>query len=171
MGCARGFWSDFMKFFIRFLIAIFFINFVIAATKEQIEISAQNFEIDEKSGLSVLSGNVLVKKDKDILRANKVSVFLDKNNKPLRYEATQNPSFELVLDGKLYKGRGDKFVYQAKNDTYEILGNAHIEELSTNKRLYGDKIIINRKTQTYNIDGTSNKPVRFVFELDEKELK
>ena len=149
--------------------SIFLLIFLNAAG--QIEISAKSFEADEKSGLSILSGDVLVKKDKDILKANKLSIFLDKNNKPLRYEATQNPSFELFLDGKSYKGRGDKFLYHAKSDIYEIIGNAFIEELETNKRLYGDKIIIDRQNQTYNVDGSSSKPVRFVFELDEKELK
>ena len=133
-----------------------------------IEVSALNFYSDENSGKNILSGDVVVKKDKDVLSAQKIIIFTDKNKKPIKYEASQNPKFSIYLKDKLYKGSGDLFIYNVKSDVYEIIGNAHINEVTTNKKLYGDKIIVDRKNNIYQVKSKNNKPTRFTFELNDK---
>ncbi|EEP6878151.1 organic solvent tolerance protein OstA, partial [Campylobacter jejuni] len=77
----------------------------------QIEVKALNFYSDENKGESILSGNVEVIRGDDILNSEKLIIYTDKNRKPIRYEAMQNARFKIVLKGKIYKGSGDKFIY------------------------------------------------------------
>ncbi|EAI4544440.1 organic solvent tolerance protein OstA, partial [Campylobacter coli] len=98
----------------------------------QIEVKALNFYSDENKGESILSGNVEIIRGDDILTAEKVIIYTDKNRKPMRYEAVQNANFKIVLKGKTYKGSGDKFIYNVAKDIYEIDGNAFINELESN---------------------------------------
>ncbi|MBX2046035.1 organic solvent tolerance protein OstA, partial [Campylobacter jejuni] len=95
-------------------------------------------------------------------------IYTDKNRKPIRYEAMQNARFKIVLKGKTYKGSGDKFIYNVIKDTYEINGHAYINELGSNQKLFGDKIIVDRKANIYRVESKDQKPARFVFDLKDK---
>lgn len=152
---------------VKFAISFVFLS-LLCLNANQIEVSANEFKGDELSGRSVLSGNVLVKRDKDILRSEKLVIYTDKKRQPIKFVATGNANFELFLKDKAYKGKGDEFIYHAKSDSYEIKGNAFIEELTTKKRLYGNTIFVDRKKQTYSISGSKDKPARFIFELEQK---
>lgn len=134
----------------------------------QIEVKALNFYADENIGKSILSGNVVVTRNQDVLNTDELIVYTDKNKKAIRYEAIKNAKFKILLKDKIYKGSGDKFVYDVLKDTYEIVGNAYISELQTNKKLYGDKIIIDRKTNVYRVESKDQKPARFVFDVEQK---
>ncbi|NHG70646.1 organic solvent tolerance protein OstA [Campylobacter jejuni] len=134
----------------------------------QIEVKALNFYSDENKGESILSGNVEVIRGDDILNSEKLIIYTDKNRKPIRYEAMQNARFKIVLKGKTYKGSGDKFIYNAIKDTYEINGHAYINELGSNQKLFGDKIIVDRKANIYRVESKDQKPARFVFDLKDK---
>ncbi|EAH8610293.1 OstA family protein [Campylobacter jejuni subsp. jejuni 60004] len=134
----------------------------------QIEVKALNFYSDENKGESILSGNVEVIRGDDILNSEKLIIYTDKNRKPIRYEAMQNARFKIVLKGKTYKGSGDKFIYNVIKDTYEINGYAYINELGSNQKLFGDKIIVDRKANIYRVESKDQKPARFVFDLKDK---
>ncbi|MFK0464236.1 LptA/OstA family protein [Campylobacter jejuni] len=134
----------------------------------QIEVKALNFYSDENKGESILSGNVEVIRGDDILNSEKLIIYTDKNRKPIRYEAMQNARFKIVLKGKTYKGSGDKFIYNVIKDTYEINGHTYINELGSNQKLFGDKIIVDRKANIYRVESKDQKPARFVFDLKDK---
>lgn len=134
----------------------------------QIEVKALNFYSDENKGESILSGNVEVIRGDDILNSEKLIIYTDKNRKPIRYEAMQNARFKIVLKGKTYKGSGDKSIYNVIKDTYEINGHAYINELGSNQKLFGDKIIVDRKANIYRVESKDQKPARFVFDLKDK---
>ncbi|EAI0652486.1 lipopolysaccharide transport periplasmic protein LptA [Campylobacter coli] len=147
------------------------ILFLISASislASQIEVKALNFYSDENKGESVLSGNVEIIRGDDILTAEKVIIYTDKNRKPTRYEAMQNAKFKIVLKGKTYKGSGDKFIYNVAKDIYEINGNAYINELQSNQKLYGDKIIVDKRNNVYRVESKDKKPARFIFDLEQK---
>lgn len=134
----------------------------------KLEITADVFHGDENKLVNVLSGNVIVKKQRDTLRANTLTIFTDKNKNAIKYIASGNVSFEIFLKDKFYKGRAAEFIYDVKSDTYELNKRAYIQENNTERRLYGDKIMVNNKAQTYTVFGESkeNKPARFIFKLD-----
>ena len=95
-------------------------------------------------------------------------IYTDKNRKPMRYEAVQNANFKIVLKGKTYKGSGDKFIYNVAKDIYEIDGNAFINELESNQKLYGDRIIVDKRNNVYRVESKDKKPARFIFDLEQK---
>lgn len=142
------------------------LGFVSQIYAAKVEVSAENFA--SRDNESILSGNVVVKREKDILRSKSLKILTNKDHKATKYIATGDARFELRLGDKDYKGSGNELTYDAVNDSYEIEGNAIIEEITTNKRLSGKKIIIDRKKEVYNVFSDEQKPVKFVFELDEK---
>ena len=141
---------------------------LVFAFANQVEISAEHFFADEKKGENVLSGNVVVKRDKDILYASKLVVMTNKKRKATKYIATGNTRFEIILQDKLYKGSGDELIYDVSSDSYEINGNASVEETQSKKKVTGDKIFIDRKQEVYSVISNEQKPAKFVFELEEK---
>lgn len=151
---------------VRIILALCFISFF--ALANQVEISAERFFADEKKGENVLSGNVVVKRDKDVLHANKLLVITNKKRKAVKYIATGNARFEIVLQDKLYKGSGDELIYDVNNDSYEIIGNAFVEEVESKKKVIGEKITIDRKQEMYSVISSEQKPAKFVFELETK---
>ena len=141
---------------------------LVFAFANQVEISEEHFFADEKKGENVLSGNVVVKRDKDILYASKLVVMTNKKRKATKYIATGNTRFEIILQDKLYKGSGDELIYDVSSDSYEINGNASVEETQSKKKVTGDKIFIDRKQEVYSVISNEQKPAKFVFELEEK---
>lgn len=136
------------------------------ACADKIEVSALSFYADENVGKSVLSGDVVVKRDKDVLHSDELVIFTDKNRKPIRYEAQKNAKFSINIKGKTYKGSGDKFIYIVDKDLYRIEGNAFIHEVQSDKKLYGDRIVVDRGANVYRVESRDRKPARFVFELE-----
>ncbi|AJC87604.1 LptA/OstA family protein [Campylobacter insulaenigrae] len=149
----------------RILICLFLINIFALAT-QTIEVSAKDFYLDEKNEKSILSGDVEVKKGEDILNSQKLVIFM-KNKQPVKYIATNDAKFKIHMKDKTYHGSGDEFIYVVASDTYEINGKAKIIEVETNKQLFGDKIIVDRKNMTYRVISQDNKPAKFVFEVKE----
>lgn len=152
---------------VRLILLLFFAPILLCGAS-QVEISAEHFFANEKKGENILRGNVVVKRDKDLLHASKLVVLTNKKRKATRYTASGNTRFEIMLKDKLYKGSGDELIYDVAKDTYEINGNAVVEEPATNKKVSGDKIIIDRKQEVYSVFSDDEKPAKFVFELEEK---
>ena len=152
---------------VRVIVTLVFAPLLLCGAS-QVEISAEHFFASEKKGENILRGNVVVKRDKDILHASKLVVLTNKKRKATRYIASGNTRFEIVLKDKLYKGSGDELIYDVAKDTYEINGNAVVKEPATNKKVSGDKIIIDRKQEAYSVFSDEQKPAKFVFELEEK---
>ena len=75
----------------KYLIGTLLCSTLLLAQSETLVIDAQNFEADDKKGISIFTGNVKIKMGEDKLNAEKVDVYFttDKNNAkvPLKYEA------------------------------------------------------------------------------------
>ncbi|WP_417331983.1 LptA/OstA family protein [Halarcobacter sp.] len=141
------------------------------ANTEKLIIDAKNFETDDKKGISIFTGNVKLKMAKDRLNANKLEVFMKpkaqgKNLEPLKYIATGNVSFTIFSNGKHYKGKGNKVIYDPKKLEYTVLGKGYLNEVTEDRKLYGEKIFINQETGNAKVSGTDNKPVRFILNID-----
>ncbi len=135
---------------------------------EQVEISADKFEADEKKMLSILTGNVVLKKGADEIYAKKLTIFFDKENKPKEYLATGNITFSINTDKQSFDGRAQKLLYNPSTLKYEISGNAYIHEKKQNSKLYGETIMIDRITGKSTIKGSKKRPVKFIFEVKEQ---
>ncbi|MSN96017.1 lipopolysaccharide transport periplasmic protein LptA [Campylobacter sp. FMV-PI01] len=154
------------------LISILFIFSGLFA--QEIEIVADNFFADEIKKQSILSGNVFVKKSNlDTLKSDKITIYFDDNKQPLRYIATGNVKFEILIDNNKYNGHGDKLTYISANKKYILEGSAWISDIKTKREVFGDEITINQLEGKYEVKSLesnktqSKKPVKFIFKVKE----
>ncbi|MDH1975729.1 lipopolysaccharide transport periplasmic protein LptA [Aliarcobacter butzleri] len=162
----------------KYLIGTLFCSALLFAQSETLIIDAQDFQADDKKGISIFTGNVKIKMGEDKLNAQRVDVFFETdkktNNKtPLRYEATGKADFEIVTKDKHYVGNGDKIIYSPQKEEYTIIGNGFIHEQNDDRKIYGDTIYVNQLNGEAKVKGSENKPVKFIINVDRgnKETK
>lgn len=159
----------------RYLIGSIICSTLLFAQSETLVIDAQDFQADDKKGVSIFTGNVKIKMGQDKLNANRVDVFFttNKENKkvPLRYEAMGNADFEIVTEDKHYIGNGDKIIYSPQKEEYTIIGNGFLQEKNDDRKVYGDTIFVNQLTGEAKVKGNENKPVRFIINVDRGDEK
>jgi len=144
---------------------------LLSAQTQQLVIDAKNFEADDKKGISVFSGDVKIKMDKDILNAQKVEIFFvnkkgSTSKTPSKYVATGKVDFEIVSKLKHYVGNGDKIIYSPIKQEYTVIGNGFLQEKNDDRKIYGDKIYVNQLTGEARVNGSDNKPVRFIINIE-----
>lgn len=147
-----------------FLMLLFF-NFLQA---QQVEISADHFNADEKKMLSILTGHVLLKKGSDTIHAQKLTIFFDKKNHPIKYLAQGNITFNINTNEQSFEGHAQKLLYNPSTQKYEVSGDAFIHEKKHNRKLYGETIMIDRISGESTIKGSKKRPVKFIFEVKEQ---
>jgi len=154
----------------KYLIGTLICSIFLYAQTETLIIDAQNFEGDDKKGISIFTGNVKMKMGEDKLNANRVDVYFvtDKNNNkvPLKYEATGKVDFEIVTETKHYLGNGDKVIYYPQKEEYTIIGNGYLQEKNDDRKVYGDTIFVNQLTGEARVKGSEQKPVKFILNVD-----
>ena len=162
----------------KYLIGTLFCSTLLFAQSETLIIDAQDFQADDKKGISIFTGNVKIKMGEDKLNAQRVDVFFETdkktNNKtPLRYEATGKADFEIVTKDKHYVGNGDKIIYSPQKEEYTIIGNGFIHEQNDDRKIYGDTIYVNQLNGEAKVKGSENKPVKFIINVERgnKETK
>ncbi|MDY0052489.1 MAG: lipopolysaccharide transport periplasmic protein LptA [Aliarcobacter sp.] len=159
----------------KYLVGTLICSTLLFAQSETLIIDAQDFQADDKTGISIFTGDVKIKMGEDKLNAQRVDVFFvtDKNNAkiPLRYEATGKADFEIITKDKHYLGNGDKIIYSPKKEEYTILGNGFLQEKNDDRKIYGDTIYVNQLNGEAKVKGSQNKPVRFILNVERGEDK
>ncbi|MCT7909144.1 lipopolysaccharide transport periplasmic protein LptA [Arcobacter lacus] len=162
----------------KYLIGMVLTSTFLFAQSETLIIDAQDFQADDKKGISIFTGDVKIKMGEDKLNAQRVDVFFETdkktNNKtPLRYEATGKADFEIVTKDKHYVGNGDKIIYSPQKEEYTIFGNGFIHEKNDDRKIYGDTIYVNQLSGEAKVKGSENKPVKFIINVERgnKETK
>ena len=159
----------------KYLIGTLFCSTLLFAQTETLVIDSQDFQADDKKGISIFTGNVKIKMGQDKLNADRVDVFFttDKNNAktPLKYEATGKADFEIVTKDKHYIGNGDKIIYSPQKEEYTIIGNGFLQEKNDDRKVYGDTIFVNQLSGEAKVKGSESKPVRFIINVERGEDK
>lgn len=140
---------------------------------EQVKITADAFEGNEKKGITTFSGNVKIKKENDELNASIVTVFTDKDRSPYRYEAEGNVSFYIDLpdNNATYKGDAGKVIYLPIKQEYQFFTNVHLYQLGTNRKVFGNEVILNTIDGNAKALGKEKAPVIMIFNVKDKEEK
>ncbi len=138
------------------------------AASEQVEITSDRFEADERTLVTKFIGHVHMKKGRDELNASKVVVYFDAKRKPKRYEAIGQASFAIFMkkEGQLYTGRADKLVYIPAAQRYELYGNVVLREPRLERTVTGQKVIVEKTSGKASVEG-GKKPVKFIFKVEE----
>ncbi len=166
-----------MKYLITFLLAFTTLFAQTKGkTKDKLVIDAEQFESFDSKGFSKFTGNVKLRRLKDKLDSDILEVYMTpikkgekkKKRVVLKYIAIGNAEFEIFTKDKHYKGKGDKVIYKPTILEYEIIGKGYIKELTEDKTLIGDRIILNQTTGESKVNSSKNKPVRFIMEIESK---
>ncbi len=135
----------------------------------EVQITANKFTANEAKGISIFTGKVHVIRGKDDLKADKVVIKFDKNKQPTLYTATGNVQAKLSIKNKRYFAKGDTLIYDPLTLKYTIEKNAFLQELNTDKKVYGNKIWVDQARGYYEVDGKKDTPVKFIFKLVDKK--
>jgi len=155
----------------KFLAGLLVCSTFLLAQTQQLIIDAQNFEADDKKGISTFTGNVKIQMGKDKLNAQKVEVFfINKKGSsgkiPSKYIATGKVDFEIITKLKHYVGKGNKIIYSPIKQEYTVLGNGFLQEKNDDKKIYGEKIYVNQLSGEAKVSGNDKKPVRFIINIE-----
>ncbi|MDO6826917.1 lipopolysaccharide transport periplasmic protein LptA [Poseidonibacter sp. 1_MG-2023] len=160
----------------KFLAGLLVCSTLLLGQTQQLVIDAQNFEANDKKGISTFTGNVKIQMGKDKLNAQKVDIYFvtkkESSGKiPSKYIATGNVDFEIITDVKHYIGKGNKVIYSPLKQEYTILGNGFLQEKNDDRKIYGEKIYVNQLSGEAKVSGSDNKPVRFIINIERGSQK
>jgi len=147
------------------------LSMVAVLNAEIVEVVADKFFADEVKQVTEFTGHVIVTKSKDKLVANKVTINFDNKKQPLKYIATGDVKIDLLMEEKEYFGSAETMIYDPIKNQYTLIKNAFLHEKITNKKVYGDRIWVDQTTGRYEVDSDGDKPVKFIFKVEEKQKK
>ncbi len=146
---------------------IFLIFATLLSAKDEIEISAKNFVANEKDGISIFSGDVVILRGQDKLSSQELKIYFDKDKKPTKYEAIGEVKIDIEITKKRYLGSANRAEYDVLNDLYIFQGDSEISQKESENRVIGEKIVVDRKSGKIRVDGKDDKPVKFIFSIEE----
>lgn len=137
---------------------------------EKIEIRSHSFETDELRGVTLFTGDVVVTRGKDVIKAQRIEVATDGKKEINRFEAEGNTTFILHLDeNKTFRGHAGSFLYMPEKKEYLLGGGAVVEDLEGGRKIIGETILINEEKKHARVSGDEKKPVRLILTIDDKE--
>jgi len=151
----------------KFFIVISLLVFPLYA--EQVKITADSFEGNEKKGITVFKGQVQIKKGNDELNASIVTVYTDKERKPLKYKAKGKVSFYIDLpdNNATYKGDAGEVIYLPLKKKYQFKKNVHLYQIGTDRKIFGEEVMLNANDGNAKAIGKKKKPVIMIFNIDD----
>ncbi len=151
-----------MKFII---ILIFFLSLLQSI---ELKIKANEFYADEKSGVSVFSGSVSIKKGTDELNATKVTVYTDVKHQPTKFIAVGSVIFNIeTKKGSLYRGKAGKVIYKPTLKEYHFFQDVHLQQIDEKKEIIGEEVVLKTIEGKAYAKGAKKEPVIMIFKLSE----
>ena len=136
---------------------------------EKVEITSDSMKAQDLQKEVHFIGNVKVKQLENWLHGDKVIVYFDENNETKMYEAMGSVTFEFKKEKSFYKGSADKVTYYPTKSQYILIGKAVIDDLINKRHVNGDEITLDMITGNANVKGSKKKPVKFIFDMENKE--
>ncbi len=153
----------------KYVILMAVLSAILYGASGEVQITADKFEADENSQKSVFIGHVSMKKKGDELNATKIIVLFDSNRKPLRYEAIGNASFVLHMrNGQIYIGSANRLIYLPDEEIYQLFGHVVLKEPLLDRTVMGEKVVVERKSGKARVEGSGDRPVKFIFKIEER---
>lgn len=156
-----------MKFLI--VLSVLITQFLIA---QELKVKANAFDMDDKKGISIFTGDVSIVRGKDELNASKVTIMTDKKHNPIKFIALGNVSFLIQSENGLkYKGKAGKVIYIPKKKEYYFYKNVHLKQLNEKKEIMGDEVVLKAIDGKAYAKGAKSEPVIMIFNIDNNETK
>lgn len=139
---------------------------------EELQVISDNFKGDQQKGVSVFTGHVKVTKGFDELNASKVTIFTDKDRKPVKYFAEGDVTFYIVTEMKeKYRGKSQSAIYYPDVSEYQFFQKVDLIRLDDYRRVKGDKVIVNTVVGNASAESANNEPVIMTFTIQDKKSK
>ncbi len=151
----------------KFLKIILLITITLFA--EKVEVTSDSMKAEDLKKEVHFIGNVKIKQLKSWLYGDKVIVYFDENNETKMYEAIGSVTFEFNEEKNFYKGSADKVTYYPMKSQYILTGKAVIDDLINKRHVNGDEITLDTITGNANVKGSKIKPVKFIFDTEDKK--
>ena len=152
----------------KLLYVLIFLISLVEAKTSKVQIVADKFKANDNKKVTIFTGNVVVTKEKDKITSNILTVKFDKNNKPISYEAIKNVKFKIYLKESFYDGSCEYLKYDPNTKIYTLKENVKITEYPSKRILSASKAIIDATNEKTEIFGNKNKPVKFIFDIEEE---
>ena len=152
---------------IRLLLPIFLLISLYGA--QQIEIKAKRFEADEKKLVTKFFDHVKLTRGADVINADKAFVYFNKAKKPVKFDAIGNVTFKITHEGKRYDGRCQELIYMPMKKEYILIGDVYVHQMPDDRKIYGQKIVLDLISGNLLVEGEAKKPVKIIFKVEEKK--
>jgi len=146
-----------------------FLYFSIFIYADQVNIVADRFHADDITKVAYFEGHAEIKQGSNIFSASKIVVHFDNKKKATRYEAHGSVKFDLTENGIHYKGSAETIRYSPNGSKYYFSGDVHLRDLTNNRKIDAETIELDLKTGLADIKGGKKKPVRFIFEIEDRK--
>lgn len=159
-----------MNFFkiVHFISLLLLVSFSVSFA-EKVEIVSDSMNAENMQKEVHFIGNVKIKQSQNWLHGDRVIVYFDENNETKRYEAIGSVKFVFRKEKSFYKGSANKVTYFPVESQYFLEGKAVINDKINKRHVHGDKIVFDMLTGNANVKGSSKKPVKFIFDIQEKK--
>lgn len=136
---------------------------------EKIEITSDSMKAEDIKKEVHFIGNVKVKQLKNWIHGDKVIVYFDENNETKMYKAIGTVTFEFKDEKQFYQGSADKVTYFPSKSKYILTGKAIIDDIMNKRHVNGDEIILDTISGNANVQGSREKPVKFIFDVEDSK--
>ncbi len=136
---------------------------------EKVEVTSKNFYAKDSENQAHFIDDVLVKQDKSWIHSDRLIVYFDDNNETIQYDAIGRATFEIFKEGSHYKGKAHKVTYYPRTLEYLFAGDAIINDLTKDRQVKGNTIVIESVTGNAIVKGSGSKPVKFIFDTEKKK--
>ena len=156
-----------MKYIILFTLLL---TSVLSA--EDLKIKANSFKADENTGVSVFNGDVNIIKKNDELNASEVTIYVDKQNQPIKFIAVGDVSFNIeTKQGAIYKGQAGKVIYLPNEKEYHFFKDVHLKQENDKKEIIGEEVVLKTTEGKAYAKGVESEPVIMIFNIPDEEVK
>ena len=132
---------------------------------QKVQITSESFYAKDAEKQVHFINDVLVKQGKSWIHSDKVIVYFDDNNQTIQYDAIGNATYEVYKEKIHYKGHSDKVTYYPETSVYMFTGDAVIDDISNNRQINGNIVVVNAITGDADVKSTSKTPVKFIFDI------
>lgn len=141
-----------------------------ALVAQELRIKANQFDGDEKTGVSVFQGKVNIIKGNDELNATKVTVYSDAQHQPTKYIAEGDVSFNIeTKKGSLYQGVAGKVIYMPILKEYHFFRDVHLKQIDEKKEIIGDEVVLKTIEGKAYARGATKEPVIMIFKMPQEK--
>jgi lipopolysaccharide export system protein LptA len=136
---------------------------------EKVEIVSESMRAENLKKEVHFLGQAYIKKLDDWLRADEIVVYFDENNQTKQYDAIGTVTFEFKNAKRHYVGNADSVSYYPAKSEYVLKGKAAVNDLVNNRHVNGDVIKLDMRTGNAEVQGSKQKPVKFIFDVGKTE--